>query len=34
VDEAIREPAAGALPDWWCGWQAEGERRITVSDLD
>jgi NAD-dependent deacetylase len=34
VDEAIREPAASALPAWWRAWQSEGERRITVSDLD
>jgi NAD-dependent deacetylase len=34
VDEAIRGPAASALPAWWRAWQSEGERRITVSDLD
>jgi NAD-dependent deacetylase len=26
VDQAIREPAAVALPDWWRGWLAEGKR--------
>jgi NAD-dependent deacetylase len=25
VDEAIRKPAAEALPDWWRTWLAEGE---------
>ena len=24
VDEAIRQPAANALPAWWRAWQAEG----------
>lgn len=32
VDEAIREPAADALPSWWRAWQAEGERRKKVSN--
>lgn len=27
VDEAIREPAAVALPGWWHAWRAEGNRR-------
>jgi NAD-dependent deacetylase len=26
VDEAIREPAAVALPRWWRSWSAEGNR--------
>jgi NAD-dependent deacetylase len=27
VDQAIREPAATALPGWWHAWRAEGNRR-------
>jgi NAD-dependent deacetylase len=34
ADEAIRQPAADALPAWWRAWQAEGQRRITVRNAD
>lgn len=33
VAEAIREPAAVALPGWWSAWQAEGNRGTTDTDL-
>lgn len=33
VDEAIRAPAADAVPGWWRAWQAEGNRGITGREL-
>lgn len=33
VAEAIRKPAAVALPGWWSAWQAEGNRGTPDTDL-
>jgi NAD-dependent deacetylase len=33
VDDAIREPAAEALPHWWRTWLSEGERQPRSAKL-